>query len=92
MMDDQGPVGAGTELTHDRVVSVAGELTDAKVARIIAVGATIEELEQAVAFAAGEDDVMGEARLPAAGRVAEIYDILTLEEEFGEEEGREEGA
>jgi hypothetical protein len=88
-MDDGGPATEGAELTHDRVVSVAGELTDAKVARIIATGATMEELEEAVAFAAGEDDVMGEARVPAAGRVAEIYDILTLEEEFGDEEGRE---
>ena len=90
MMDDRGAAAGCAELTHDMVVSVVGELTDAKVAQIIATGATMEELEEAVAFAAGEDDVMGEARVPAAGRVAEIYDILTLEEEFGEEEGREE--
>jgi len=88
-MDDRGPAATGAELTHDRVVSVAGALTDAKVVQIIATGATMEELEEAVAFAAGEDDVMGEARVPAAGRVAEIYDILILEEEFGEEESRE---
>ena len=58
-MDDRGPQRAGADLTHDGVTSVAGELTDAKVARIIATGATIEELEEAVAYAACEDDVMG---------------------------------
>jgi len=87
-MDDREPAAKGAKVTHDMVITVAGQLSDAKVAGIIATGATMEELEEAVAFAAGEDDVLGEARVPAAGRVAEVYDILTVEEEFGEE-GRE---
>jgi len=40
-----------------------------------------EELEEAVAWASGEDDIMGEERKQLSGRVGDIYDILTADEE-----------
>ncbi len=72
-------------LTHDAVVDVAGDLGDAMIARILAVGATVEDLEEAVAWAAGESDVMGEERLPLAGNAARLYDFLTADEDYADE-------
>ncbi|MCP4317686.1 MAG: hypothetical protein GY789_17125 [Hyphomicrobiales bacterium] len=82
-------MGADTKghlLTHDDVVSVVGQLADAKIADIIATGATLVEVEEAMAFASGENDVMGDLRLPAVGRVAEVYDILMATEPYEEDE------
>ncbi len=76
----------GFFLTHDDVVSVVGRLADAKIAEIIATGATLDEVEEAMAFASGENDVMGDLRLPAVGRVAEVYDILVATEPYEEDE------
>ncbi|MFQ5953930.1 MAG: hypothetical protein ACE5JZ_02580 [Kiloniellales bacterium] len=72
-------------LTHDRVIDIAGDLGDARIARILATGATVEDLEEAVAWAAGESDVMGEERLPLSGRVAKLYEILTADEDYADE-------
>lgn len=72
---------------HQDVDDICGRLPDAKLAAILAVEASVEELEEAAAYFAGEDDVMGELRKPASGRVAAILDILTVGEE--EEEERE---
>jgi len=72
---------------HQDVDDICGHLPDAKLAAILAVEASVEELEEAAAYFAGEDDVMGELRKPASGRVAAILDILTVGEE--EEEERE---
>ena len=65
---------------------MAGETGDSKVAAILATGATLEDLEEAVAWASGESDVMGEERLPLSGRAAVIYDILTADEAYEEDE------
>ena len=72
-------------LTHDQILRVAGDIGDAKVAAIEATGATLEELEEAVAWAAGESDVMGDLRRPLAGRTAALYEVLTADEDYGDE-------
>ncbi len=72
-------------LTHEQVVGVAGRIDDVRVAEIIATGATIEELEEAVAWASGESDVMGDLRLRASPVVGEVYEILTAEEKLADE-------
>lgn len=76
---------AVTKLDHGRIVAVVGPMDDAKIAAIEATGASLEQLEEAVAWAAGESDVMGAGRLPLTGVVAEIYDILTADEEEPED-------
>ena len=79
------PKAAKPRLTHDQILRIAGEISDAKVAAIEAMGATLEELEEAVAWAVGESDVMGDQRRPLAGRISDLYDILTADEDYGDE-------
>jgi hypothetical protein len=43
-------------------------------------GATLEELEEAAAWLAGESDVMGEERLPLTGAAAKVYEIIARDE------------
>ena len=62
-----------------------GPLADARITAIVATGATIVQLEEAAAWAAGESDAMGELERPVSGPVAAIYDILTAEEEYTED-------
>jgi len=66
--------------SYQELVRLVGALRPAQLAAIERSGATVGEIEQAVAFASGEDDVMGEARIPLSGRVAEIYEIITADE------------
>lgn len=72
-------------LTHDEVTAICGHLEDLKVAEIIGTGATAAELEEAVQWIAA-DDAIGETRLsPPTGRVAELVEILTTEDEEWDE-------
>jgi hypothetical protein len=68
-------------LTRDEVVSRCGDIMDWQLAAILASGATLEELEEALAWAAAEDDVMMAEDKPLTGRTAAIYEILTSEDE-----------
>ena len=72
-------------LTPQDVRDIAGDLDDAKIAAIMATGANAEQLEEAMAWAAGESDVMGDLERPLAGVVAQLYDILMAGEEFPED-------
>jgi hypothetical protein len=77
---------AAVKLSHDDVIRLCRDILDWKVHAILALGASIEDLEEAVAWASGEDDMMGKERKPLSGVVAEIYDVLTSDDEFGEED------
>ena len=52
------------KLTRETIVGIAGAVGDGKIAAVLASGATAEDLEEAVAWASGENDVMGDERLP----------------------------
>lgn len=71
--------------SYEELVRLVGELEPARLAEIELLHATISEIEEAVAFATGEDDVMGEARIPLIGRAAEVYEIITSDEVGNEE-------
>jgi len=71
--------------SYEELVRLVGELEPARLAEIEKLQATIEEIEEAVAYAAGEDDVMGEARIPLIGRAAEVYEIIQIDEAMDEE-------
>jgi len=71
--------------TADDVVRLCRDISDARVAAILATGVTLSELEAAVAWADRESDVMGDARRPLDGRVAEVHEILTEGEDLWEE-------
>lgn len=72
--------------SYDELVRLVGELEPERLAEIEQLQATIAEIEDAVAYAAGEDDVMGEARIPLIGRVAEVYEIITADQTMDEEQ------
>lgn len=60
-------------------------LDDSKVAAIIATGATLANVEEALLWAEGESDVLGKTGHPLTGAAASVYEILTAEEAFPEE-------
>lgn len=72
-------------LTHDEIAHVLGEVSDEKATAIAATGADMPELEEAAAWAAGESDVIGKLHRPLSGVVAQIYDILTADEDLEDE-------
>jgi hypothetical protein len=67
------------------VREIVGDLDDAKIAAILATGANAEQLEEAMAWASGESDVMGDLERPLSGLVAQLYDILMTGEELVED-------
>jgi len=69
-------------LTSADVRRICGDITDWKVSAILDTHATIGDLEAAVAWLEGEDDVMGEERRPLSGASAEVYDLLVSDEAF----------
>jgi hypothetical protein len=72
-------------LGRGEILEIAGNIEDAKVAAIEQSGATIEQLEEAVAWASGLSGVMSKERHPLSGVVAEIYEILTADENYRDE-------
>jgi hypothetical protein len=69
------PVMSAAEIRH-----VAGPLNDEAVAAILRLGPSFEELEVAVRYVVGEGDLVDRAGHPLAGRVAQLYEILSAEE------------
>lgn len=80
MTTESRTVGKRT-LTHDDVVSLVGDLDDAEIATILATGATAQELDEAIAWAEAESDVMGELEKRLGEPVASIYRILMARKE-----------
>ena len=68
--DHANPTAA--HLGRAEILSIAGNIDDAKVAAIEESGATAEQLEEAVAWASGLSGVMSKERRPLAGLVAPI--------------------
>jgi hypothetical protein len=60
---------------------IVGDIDDTKAAMILSLNPTIEEIEEAVAWAEGRGDVVGNGPWPLTGKVGEIFEILTAEEE-----------
>jgi hypothetical protein len=83
------PAKAATAmLTHEDIQHLCGELPDWKVARILASEATYEDLKTAMAWAGGQDDIIGPAEHPLAGRAAFLYEIITADEDIWGENHR----
>lgn len=77
---------AGAHETGQRPATLAeiremvGDVEAAKLEAILATRATPGQIEEAMAWAAGESDVMGgELERPLAGPVAAVYEILASE-------------
>lgn len=71
--------GANTSI--DTITRMCGRLPDWKILAIEKSGASLRDLEVALAWAADESDVMGDARLPLTGTSLAVYEILMAGEE-----------
>ncbi len=67
-------------MTHDEVCQIVSGLSDQAVARIIASGATREQLLEAFTWLREDEYLGGELERRPAGIVGELYDILLAEE------------
>jgi len=81
-----GDAGRRDVITAELIAESLGEIDDAKMAALLATAATAEEFEEALAWASGESDVMGELEKRLDGAAALVYEILTTENQYPEEE------
>ena len=66
--------------TLAEIRQMVGDVEAAKLEAILATGATPGQVEEAIAWASGESDVMGgELARPLSGPVAAVYEILASE-------------
>lgn len=73
------------KLTREEVLEIVGPLDDARVAQIIATGATAAELLEAIGWLS-EDGYMGaDLQRNLSGNVAKLHEILRLDEPEPEE-------
>ncbi len=79
---------SGQRLKHDDVARLVGDLEDVKIVEILAIAPTLEELEEAVAWAESESDVMGKLEKSLSGAAARVYEILMTRKDLGEDERR----
>lgn len=82
-----------TLLTYDRVVEIAGPLSDAQIARILECEAYEEELVAAVVWLNADDAIGKERQQQAGGKVGQLCEILVAgePEDDDEEAGRAPG-
>ena len=77
-----------TQLTREDVAKAIGDADDVTIAKIIATGATVDELAEAQAWLANDEPMMNAGRPLATGRVRELVDILSDLEPDDDEDGR----
>jgi hypothetical protein len=66
---------------RDDLRRILGKIDEAKVIEILSLIPTLAELEQAAIWATGDGDILAKAGRSLAGVAAEIFDILTADEE-----------
>jgi hypothetical protein len=82
---------AMSTLTQKDVITMVGEVDEVVIAKIIATGATTDELAEAHAWLANDEPLMNAGRPLPSGRVARLVDIIAAikEEEEQEEVARQ---
>ncbi|HXQ15126.1 MAG TPA: hypothetical protein VN814_10950 [Caulobacteraceae bacterium] len=70
------------DLRSDDVRRLCGDILGWKVDAILASGVTLPDLEIAVAWLTGGNEVMGKQRSPLEGAAASVYDLLASGEDF----------
>lgn len=71
--------------TLSEVTQLIGGTNAARHAAVFATGATFAEINRALAYARGDDEILGETSHPLEGRAAAVYEILTADEALDEE-------
>jgi hypothetical protein len=65
--------------TAGDIVAIVGPIDDSVIARIVAIGATVEEVREANAWLSTRDYFRRKAHDSAHGRIAETYQLLDAE-------------
>jgi hypothetical protein len=73
------PTGADP-LDAETVRQLCGDISDETVIAILGAGATVAEVEAAVAWLRGQSETMGEEPHALEGAAAQVYDLLIEEE------------
>jgi len=71
---------------QSEILRLFGTLDDHNIRQIIALEPSLDDLEITAAYLAGMDDVMGKERHPLTGVTAMIYDIVSSDETFADDE------
>jgi hypothetical protein len=71
--------------THDDLVRALGDVEASRAAAVLALQPSVAELEEAAVRLAGEEEDLASNPRQAKGVVAEILDILAVEEEIEEQ-------
>ena len=77
----------GARLSAGDVRRLCGDLLDSQVSAIIASGASVADVEIAVARLTGADDMMRDQPVPLDGVAAAVYDLLLAGEDLPGEDG-----
>ncbi len=67
--------------TGEDLHQILGDMDDSTAVAILALDPSIAQLEEARVWLSGAGDVLGKEHRPLDGVVAEIFDMLTVEEE-----------
>ncbi len=73
-------------ISPDEVRHLIGEVDDETISEILRIRPSLNELELAMTYVRGEGSMVDRAGHPLAGRVAQLYDILTADEQAAEPE------
>jgi hypothetical protein len=71
-------------INRDYIVRLFGDIEDHKIIEIQATQASHEDLEEVAMWLAKQSAVMGELHKPLSGVTAQVYEILTGDDEFPE--------
>lgn len=80
----KAPPPSSRKLTAEDIRRVCGAISDWKLKEILASGADLDALEQAVAWTSGNDETTPMRHIPPGSPAARIYEILLGSEEFDE--------
>jgi len=71
---------------HSEILRLFGKLEDHNVRKIIGLEPSLDDLEVTAAYLAGMDDVMGKEGHPLTGLTAVIFDIVSRDQTFADDE------
>lgn len=73
-------------LTRQEVIAAVGSIDEIVLSEIMAMGASAEELAEAVAWTTNDEALINSGKPLASGRVARLVELLAREKEEAEEE------
>ena len=78
---NSGEAMRGEEATGSDLRQILGEMENGTAVAILALHPSVAQLEEARVWLNGAGDVLGKERRPLDGVVAQIFDMLSVEEE-----------